>query len=100
MFEAGVKEYRETYWTPGYVPRSTDVLAAFRLTPQPEAPPERAAARPGPRLTSLPRAEGQFSRALRAPPRRAPALAGRRALHLAAAHALAQPLRARTGRRE
>ncbi len=44
MFEAGVREYRETYWTPGFEPRPTDVLAAFRLTPQPEVPPEEAAA--------------------------------------------------------
>jgi ribulose-bisphosphate carboxylase large chain len=44
MFEAGVREYRETYWTPGYEPSETDVLAAFRLTPQPGVPPEEAAA--------------------------------------------------------
>jgi len=44
MFEAGVKDYRDTYWRPEYEPRSTDVLAAFRLTPQPEVPPEEAAA--------------------------------------------------------
>jgi ribulose-bisphosphate carboxylase large chain len=44
MFEAGVKEYRETYFEPGYEPASTDVLAAFRLTPQPDVPVEEAAA--------------------------------------------------------
>src|SRR6266704_2107313 len=44
MFEAGVREYRETYWTPGYQPRQTEVLAAFRLIPQPEVAPEEAAA--------------------------------------------------------
>jgi ribulose-bisphosphate carboxylase large chain len=44
MFEAGVRDYRERYWTPGYEPRSTDLLAAFRLTPQPEVSPEEAAA--------------------------------------------------------
>jgi ribulose-bisphosphate carboxylase large chain len=44
MFEAGVKEYRETYWEPGYEPRDTDVLAAFRMTPQPQVSPEEAAA--------------------------------------------------------
>jgi ribulose-bisphosphate carboxylase large chain len=44
MFEAGVREYRERYWTPGYTPRSTEMLAAFRLTPQPKVAPEEAAA--------------------------------------------------------
>lgn len=44
MFEAGVKEYRETYFEPGYEPAPTDVLAAFRLTPQPDVPVEEAAA--------------------------------------------------------
>src|SRR5713101_6290991 len=44
MFEAGVKDYRERYWTPDYEPRDTDILAAFRLTPQPEVPVEEAAA--------------------------------------------------------
>jgi len=44
MFEAGVREYREIYWTPGYQPRETEVLAAFRLIPQPEVAPEEAAA--------------------------------------------------------
>jgi ribulose-bisphosphate carboxylase large chain len=44
MFQAGVREYREIYWDPGYQPRDTDVLAAFRLIPQPEVAPEEAAA--------------------------------------------------------
>ncbi|HEX9064229.1 MAG TPA: ribulose-bisphosphate carboxylase large subunit [Streptosporangiaceae bacterium] len=44
MFEAGVREYREIYWTPDYQPRDTDVLAAFRVVPQPEVAPEEAAA--------------------------------------------------------
>jgi len=44
MFEAGVRQYRETYWDPGYEPAETDVLAAFRVTPQPEVPAEEAAA--------------------------------------------------------
>ncbi|MGH2994731.1 MAG: ribulose-bisphosphate carboxylase large subunit [Gaiellaceae bacterium] len=44
MFEAGVKEYRETYFEPGYEPAATDVLAAFRLTPQPGVPLEEVAA--------------------------------------------------------
>jgi ribulose-bisphosphate carboxylase large chain len=44
MFDAGVKDYRETYWDPDFEPRDTDVLAAFRITPQPEVPIEEAAA--------------------------------------------------------
>ena len=43
-FKAGVKEYRLTYYTPDYQPRSTDVLAAFRMTPQPGVPAEEAGA--------------------------------------------------------
>ncbi len=43
-FEAGVKEYRRTYWDPSYRPTDTDVLAAFRVTPQSDVPPEEAAA--------------------------------------------------------
>ncbi|HZD70843.1 MAG TPA: ribulose-bisphosphate carboxylase large subunit [Actinomycetes bacterium] len=45
LFDAGVKEYRAAgYWRPDYAPRDTDVLAAFRVTPQEEVPPEEAAA--------------------------------------------------------
>ena len=44
MFEAGVKAYRDEYWDPGYEPGSTDVLAAFRITPQDGVPAEEAAA--------------------------------------------------------
>jgi ribulose-bisphosphate carboxylase large chain len=44
LFAAGVKEYRETYWTPDYLPAATDILALFRLTPQPGVPPQEAAA--------------------------------------------------------
>jgi ribulose-bisphosphate carboxylase large chain len=44
MFQAGVREYREIYWTPDYQPRDTDVLAVFRVVPQPEVSPEEAAA--------------------------------------------------------
>jgi ribulose-bisphosphate carboxylase large chain len=43
-FDAGVKEYRGMYWTPGYEPAGTDILACFRMTPQREVPPEEAAA--------------------------------------------------------
>jgi ribulose-bisphosphate carboxylase large chain len=44
LFAAGVKEYRETYWEPDYLPADTDILALFRLTPQPGVPAEEAAA--------------------------------------------------------
>ena len=44
-FEAGVKAYRDTgYWRPDYEPKATDILAAFRLTPQDDVAPEEAAA--------------------------------------------------------
>uniref|UniRef100_A0A2Z4HG48 Ribulose bisphosphate carboxylase large chain n=2 Tax=Cyanophora TaxID=2761 RepID=A0A2Z4HG48_9EUKA len=43
-FKAGVKDYRLTYYTPEYTPKDTDVLAAFRMTPQPGVPPEECAA--------------------------------------------------------
>jgi len=44
LFAAGVKDYRETYWTPDYQPADTDVLALFRITPQHDVPPEEVAA--------------------------------------------------------
>jgi len=45
LFDAGVKEYRAAgYWRPDYAPKDTDVLAAFRVTPQDDVPPEEAAA--------------------------------------------------------
>jgi ribulose-bisphosphate carboxylase large chain len=43
-FKAGVKEYRLTYYTPDYQPLDTDILAAFRITPQPGVPAEEAGA--------------------------------------------------------
>ncbi len=43
-YEAGVKDYRLTYWDPGYQPRETDLLAVFKVTPQPGVPREEAAA--------------------------------------------------------
>ena len=43
-FKAGVKDYRLTYYTPDYQPKDTDILAAFRMTPQPGVPPEEAGA--------------------------------------------------------
>jgi ribulose-bisphosphate carboxylase large chain len=43
-FKAGVKDYRLTYYTPDYQPKETDILAAFRMTPQPGVPPEECGA--------------------------------------------------------
>src|SRR3569833_2056467 len=43
-YKAGVKEYRETYWMPNYTPSETDILACFKVTPQPGVPNEEAAA--------------------------------------------------------
>ncbi len=43
-YEAGVKEYRETYWEPEYAPKDTDLLACFKVTPQPGVPREEVAA--------------------------------------------------------
>ncbi len=42
-FEAGVKEYRQKYLDLNYTPKDTDVLAAFRVTPN-QVPIEEAAA--------------------------------------------------------
>ncbi|WP_046470583.1 form I ribulose bisphosphate carboxylase large subunit [Allosalinactinospora lopnorensis] len=42
---AGVIPYAEMgYWQPDYEPKDSDVLAAFRVTPQPGVPPEEAGA--------------------------------------------------------
>ncbi|HJT04378.1 MAG TPA: form I ribulose bisphosphate carboxylase large subunit [Pseudonocardiaceae bacterium] len=44
-WSAGVIPYAEMgYWLPDYEPKDTDVLCAFRVTPQPGVPPEEAAA--------------------------------------------------------
>jgi len=43
-YQAGVKEYRETYWMPEYSPKDTDFLACFKITPQEGVPREEAAA--------------------------------------------------------
>src|ERR1700712_3066600 len=44
-YSAGVMKYREMgYWQPDYVPQDTDVIALFRITPQPGVEPEEAAA--------------------------------------------------------
>jgi ribulose-bisphosphate carboxylase large chain len=44
-YAAGVLPYKEMgYWQPDYVPQETDVLALFRITPQPGVEPDEAAA--------------------------------------------------------
>ena len=44
---AGVSEYsRMGYWQPDYIPKSSDILCAFRITPQPGVEPIEAAAMP------------------------------------------------------
>jgi len=43
-FQAGVKDYTLTYYTPEYETKDTDILAAFRVSPQPGVPPEEAGA--------------------------------------------------------
>ena len=43
-FNAGVKDYRLTYYTPDYDTKETDILAAFRMTPQPGVPAEECGA--------------------------------------------------------
>ncbi len=43
-YDAGVKDYRENYWTPNYEPKDTDLLACFKITPQEGVPKEEAAA--------------------------------------------------------
>jgi len=32
-YDAGVKEYRDTYWMPEYEPKDTDILHALKLRP-------------------------------------------------------------------
>ena len=43
-FSAGVKEYRQNYWMPDYVPLDTDILACFKITPQAGVDREEVAA--------------------------------------------------------
>jgi len=44
-YKAGVIPYRKMgYWEPGYVPKDSDVIALFRITPQEGVDPEEAAA--------------------------------------------------------
>ncbi|MFQ6020188.1 MAG: ribulose-bisphosphate carboxylase large subunit [Dehalococcoidia bacterium] len=45
LFDAGVKMYREMgYYRPDYTPKDTDIICAFRVTPQDDVPPEEAGA--------------------------------------------------------
>ena len=43
-YDAGVKEYRETYWMQEYTPKDTDLLACFKVVPQEGVPREEVAA--------------------------------------------------------
>ncbi|MDN5869253.1 MAG: ribulose-bisphosphate carboxylase large subunit [Nitrococcus sp.] len=44
-YKAGVIPYKKMgYWEPDYQPKDTDVIALFRITPQPGVDPEEAAA--------------------------------------------------------
>src|SRR5262245_2694005 len=44
-YRAGVLKYAQMgYWQPDYVPKDTDVLALFRITPQDGVDPQEAAA--------------------------------------------------------
>ncbi|MCD7464077.1 hypothetical protein HAX54_052026, partial [Datura stramonium] len=43
-FKGGVKEYKLNYYTPAYQTKDTDILAIFRVAPQPGVPPEEAGA--------------------------------------------------------
>ena len=43
-YKAGVKEYRDMYWAPDYVPLDTDLLACFKCTGQAGVPNEEVAA--------------------------------------------------------
>ena len=43
-YSAGVKEYRQTYWEPGYRVDDSDILACFKITPQAGVAREEAAA--------------------------------------------------------
>ncbi|MBL4761734.1 MAG: form I ribulose bisphosphate carboxylase large subunit [Gammaproteobacteria bacterium] len=43
-FDAGVQDYKLTYWTPDYTPLDTDLLACFKVVTQEGVPREEAAA--------------------------------------------------------
>ena len=44
QYNAGVRDYRETYWEPDYTPKETDLLACFKIVAQEGVPREEAAA--------------------------------------------------------
>ncbi|KAE9600974.1 Ribulose bisphosphate carboxylase large chain [Lupinus albus] len=41
-FKDDVRDYKLPYYNPDYETKDTDILAAFRVTPQPGVPPEEA----------------------------------------------------------
>ena len=43
-YDAGVQDYRKTYWEPNYTPKDTDILACFKIVAQDGVPREEAAA--------------------------------------------------------
>jgi len=43
-FDAGVQDYKLSYWAPDYVPLETDLLACFKVVPQEGVPRDEAAA--------------------------------------------------------
>ena len=43
-YKAGVKDYRDSYWTPDYTPLDTDLLACFKIVAQAGVPREEVAA--------------------------------------------------------
>ena len=44
-YSAGVLKYKQMgYWMPDYVPKDTDTICLFRITPQDGVDPEEAAA--------------------------------------------------------
>ena len=46
-YKSGVIPYKKMgYWDEDYVPKATDVIALFRITPQPGVPADEAAAVP------------------------------------------------------
>ncbi|KAG0483053.1 hypothetical protein HPP92_011137 [Vanilla planifolia] len=51
-FKAGVKDYKLTYYTPDYETKDIDILAAFRVTPQPRVPLKKRGAAVGCRIFS------------------------------------------------
>ncbi|KAJ8437653.1 LOW QUALITY PROTEIN: hypothetical protein Cgig2_028591 [Carnegiea gigantea] len=58
-FKAGVKHYKLTYYTSEYQPQDTDILAAFRVTPQPGVPLDRYKGRCS-HIGVVPREDNQY----------------------------------------